>query len=793
MQTNTLQKSVSQGSKKAQQQTEKERRRAVRQTVRGGGSKAVYTALNTTQKAQFARELEEYYRRSQNDSGDHLSKQTAARKSKVGAGSSTHISSSGRTLGGSSGSFDEPSPYALRRQQKDEARQTIRERWLDYLGTAAVQSQRAAAGYYSPPSEQLSLARRQADNAQAIREARARFDEANRTIDWDGRSELTSALEELDRQSGWEINEEQANEIERERQMLLARLRAGDYRAGNGIRSGTDADTGRDVVGSAAEGIAGAGVNLFSNFGKNLERIDAYFPKPLDTISDLINGQEWGATRQKRIAAYEDPASQEKWKRIDAIADQLDYGAAQLLQRAKEGKSLAGEFGVDVAKNALEMSFDAGVAFATGGSALVPMGVRVYGQSVGTARRAGATLEQQTAYALTNTAIEVASERLFNGVAGIYGAGAADEITEELVRRLADTDAGRTLLRSVIGAAGEGTEEVVSDLLSPLAEATYRNESVAELYRQLDPADVLYSYMIGVAMGTFGAGADIATGQNAEANAELRARDADVDAYLRRMEEIGYLPPESNENAAREGAAEESTAVNTDPAKHTAVEQAVIDEYQAAVDETLKEFIQQYISSSRSYFKRKNLTRVSDRQAADAARLLGGDYSGYQNAINTNCVRHIIKEHGSDGTVDHSMSDINDLSRLSFVLSSYDSVERAVYASEEPKTSKEFRNADDSPAPMLLYQKKVNGTYYIVEAVPDSGKSNPCFFSRIEADVTERASSQTATDPSLVSASVYRIAEPAGGSQSARGEGHKKRVVGLTHRRYRRHPICTPI
>lgn len=54
------------------------------------------------------------------------------------------------------------------------------------------------------------------------------------------------------------------------------------------------------------------------------------------------------------------------------------------------------------------------------------------------------------------------------------------------------------------------------------------------------------------------------------------------------------------------------------------------------------------------------------------------------------------------------------------MLSSYDSVERAVYASGEPKTSKEFRNADDSPAPMLLYKKKVNGTYYIVEAVPDS-------------------------------------------------------------------------
>ena len=146
---------------------------------------------------------------------------------------------------------------------------------------------------------------------------------------------------------------------------------------------------------------------------------------------------------------------------------------------------------------------------------------------------------------------------LFDGVAGLYGAGAADEITEELVRRLADTDAGRTLLRSVIGAAGEGTEEVVSDLLSPLAEAMIRDESVSELYRRLDPADLLYDYLIGFAVGSFGAGVNVATGRNAEANAELKARDANEAEYLRRMEEIGYLPAESNKNAARDGTAED--------------------------------------------------------------------------------------------------------------------------------------------------------------------------------------------------------------------------------------------
>ena len=286
--------------------------------------------------------------------------------------------------------------------------------------------------------------------------------------------------------------------------------------------------------------------------------MDTYSWKATDIFSDLWNGQPRGTSRRERIQAYEDPASQEKWKRIDAAADRLSGDSAAVLQRAKEGKSFLGEIGVDAAKSALEMGFDSGVALATGGSALIPMGARVYGQSVGKARRAGANLDRQTAYAMTRTAIELASEKLFDGVAGIYGAGAADDITEALVRRLADSGTGRTLLRAVIGSVGEGTEELVSDLLDPLAAAMYRDESVGELYRQLDPADMLYDYLIGSTIGLFGSGADIAAGRNAEANRTLKELDANEAAYLRRMEEIGHLRPEGDKNAALDGAAEEA-------------------------------------------------------------------------------------------------------------------------------------------------------------------------------------------------------------------------------------------
>ena len=34
--------------------------------------------------------------------------------------------------------------------------------------------------------------------------------------------------------------------------------------------------------------------------------------------------------------------------------------------------------------------------------------------------------------------------------------------------------------------------------------------------------------------------------------------------------------------------------------------------------------------------------------------------------------------------------------------------------------SREFMTKENEPAPMLKYSKKVNGTYYVVEAVPES-------------------------------------------------------------------------
>ena len=177
-------------------------------------------------------------------------------------------------------------------------------------------------------------------------------------------------------------------------------------------------------------------------------------------------------------------------------------------------------------------------------------------------------------------------------------------------------------------------------------------------------------------------------------------------------------PPAEQKNTALSQA--ESTTVNTDPAQHTAAEQAVIDEYQAAVDDNLRLIVEEYKTNPNRPFARHSISPVAERQAKDAENLLGGSYSGFTNAINSNGIKHILKEHGENGVVDHSMADVNDLARIAYVLDNYDTVNQATYASGDIKYSQEFRGKNNRPAPMLVFSKKVNGTYYVIEAVPDT-------------------------------------------------------------------------
>lgn len=166
-------------------------------------------------------------------------------------------------------------------------------------------------------------------------------------------------------------------------------------------------------------------------------------------------------------------------------------------------------------------------------------------------------------------------------------------------------------------------------------------------------------------------------------------------------------------------AADETTSVNTDPAQHTPQEQAIIDAYQEAVDPNLVSYIEQVKENPGKKIGRYTLKTVSDRAAADIQKLTGVDVSGNKTQIEGRIVEHILKDHGENGETDQSMRDDNDIARIQYVIDNYDSVEHGGTSGAyvTPKS-----NGRQGPAQTVKFSKKVNGTYYVVEAVPDTAK-----------------------------------------------------------------------
>ena len=61
------------------------------------------------------------------------------------------------------------------------------------------------------------------------------------------------------------------------------------------------------------------------------------------------------------------------------------------------------------------------------------------------------------------------------------------------------------------------------------------------------------------------------------------------------------------------------------------------------------------------------------------------------------------------------MADPEDLAKLEYILNDYDDI----VLSNSKKTGA-YRNSDGSPAEKVMFSKRINGTYYVIEAVSDS-------------------------------------------------------------------------
>lgn len=213
---------------------------------------------------------------------------------------------------------------------------------------------------------------------------------------------------------------------------------------------------------------------------------------------------------------------------LNKAAINANEEAQRDIAKIKQDMSKFGQFGVDLASTALDVGFDA-----ASGLGLVSMGVRTFGQSALEAQARGADLSGQIKYGLANTAIELATEKISDGLGLVYGKGVSTDITEKAIEKLAKTKAGADLLRFIAGAGGEGVEEVVSDLLSPFANWIIDEQARNNKVYDVDPSELLYDFLLGAAVGAFGQAGEVATGEYAAKEAEyVRSEQARFDEKL---------------------------------------------------------------------------------------------------------------------------------------------------------------------------------------------------------------------------------------------------------------------
>ena len=189
-------------------------------------------------------------------------------------------------------------------------------------------------------------------------------------------------------------------------------------------------------------------------------------------------------------------------------------------------------------------------------------------------------------------------------------------------------------------------------------------------------------------------------------------------------EALGDELPQSptGDSSLREGALgtaaqkAEQTAVNDDPAVHTPAQNASIEEYKQSVDPGLAEYVGRVRAGED--LEPYTVTETSDRMRDAMQQLTGLDKVGKVTMMDANAVKHITNRHaGGDGSADGTMKNSADVARAAYVLNHFDNAYLATRKADG------YYTGNRKKAPIVIFEKKIDGSHIVVEAVCDTKKS----------------------------------------------------------------------
>ena len=198
-----------------------------------------------------------------------------------------------------------------------------------------------------------------------------------------------------------------------------------------------------------------------------------------------------------------------------AKADDLAQSSEANISKAKKGLGAVGQTVVDVGVAGTQMLGDAVANALVPGAGLAAMGARAFGSAAQEARLNGGTLGQQVGYGAAVAGVEMLTEKMFDGLAGIYGGGGADDVVKKAIDKLAKSKAGKDALTILSGMGGEALEEVVSGVIDPALKSIYDGEKIGSHYNAETASDILHSAIVGGVLGGIGSGTTVLKGQNA--------------------------------------------------------------------------------------------------------------------------------------------------------------------------------------------------------------------------------------------------------------------------------------
>lgn len=253
-------------------------------------------------------------------------------------------------------------------------------------------------------------------------------------------------------------------------------------------------------------------------------------------------GQAQRKAEQEKIKSFNDGWAGDFKQKLLESAEESSKRAYEYEQEAKEGLGKFGQGVVDFGIAGAQFAGDALLNAVAPGTGLAAMAGRAYGSASLDAQQRGLSEGEQQISGLKSAAIEMLTEKLFGSVSKVaYGKGIIrnESLVNSLVNRLAKTDRGRTALKVLVGANEEGMEEVLSDILNPIADRILKLDDGkgdwSDLADDYDTQQMLEDYIIGGALGLVGAGTNVVSGQYRAENAQQRA----YEEYQRQLVNAG--------------------------------------------------------------------------------------------------------------------------------------------------------------------------------------------------------------------------------------------------------------